>query len=63
MLEYKKIDILEGIDENKSKNSKEFSICHYCYFIHKNFKYDLYNGCSDVRMKVINFKKCCYYLF
>ena len=28
-LEYKKIDILEGIDTDKSHNSKECSVCHF----------------------------------
>ena len=50
--------ISEGIDVNKSSNSKDCSICHYWYFIDKNFKYDPYlcNGCSDVIMKAISFK-------
>ena len=29
MLEYKRIDILEGIDVNKTNLSKECGICHY----------------------------------
>ena len=58
MLEYEKIDISEGIDVNKSSNSKDCSICHYWYFIDKNFKYDPYlcNGCSNMIMKAISFK-------
>ena len=39
MLEY---DISEGIDLNKSNKSKEWDICHYWYFLDKNFKYELY---------------------
>ena len=29
MLEYDRIDILEGIDVNKTSASKECDICHY----------------------------------
>ena len=29
MLEYDRIDILEGIDVNKTNASKECDICHY----------------------------------
>ena len=35
MLEYKRIDISEGIDINKTNASKEFDICHYWYFLDK----------------------------
>ena len=36
MLEYGKIDILEGIDVNKTNASKKFDICHYWYFLDKD---------------------------
>ena len=32
MLEYDRIDILEGIHINKRNESKECDICHYCNF-------------------------------
>ena len=32
MLEYDRIDFPEGIDLNKTNASKEYDICHYCYF-------------------------------
>ena len=32
MLEYKRIDISEGIDVNKTNLSKGCDICHYWYF-------------------------------
>ena len=39
MLEHDIIDISEGIDLNKSNDkSKECDICHYWYFLDKNFK-------------------------
>ena len=50
MLEYDRIDISEGIDINKTNKSKEFDICHYWYFLDKNFNYEKYlcNGCHDL---------------
>ena len=32
MLEYKRTDISEGIDVNKTNLSKAYDICHYWYF-------------------------------
>ena len=40
MLEYDRIDISEGIDINKANASKECDICHYWYFLDKNFNYE-----------------------
>ena len=40
MLEYDRIDISEGIDINKTNVSKECDICHYWYFLDKNFNYE-----------------------
>ena len=41
MLEYDRIDISGGIDIDKKKNrSKECDICHYWYFLDKNFNYE-----------------------
>ena len=37
MLYYDIIDNSEGIDFNKTSSSKEYDICHYCYFLHKWF--------------------------
>ena len=41
---------------NKTKASKECDICHYCYFINKNFKDEQYlcNGCHDLMQKAMN---------
>ena len=57
MLEYDKIDISEGIGINKINASKECDICHYWYFLDKNFKYEpcLWNGCHDLMQKDIDF--------
>ena len=44
MLEYERIDVLEGIDANKSPDiSRECNLCcHYWYFVDKNFNYEPY---------------------
>ena len=57
MLEFDRIDISEGLDINKTNGSKECNICHYWYFLDKNFNYEsyLYNGCHDLMQKAINF--------
>ena len=58
MLEYDRINISEGIDIDKTNKSKECNICHYWYFLDKNFNYDPYhcNGCHDLMEKAMNFK-------
>ena len=40
MLEYDRIDISGGIDIDKTNKSKKCDICHYWYFLDKNFNYD-----------------------
>ena len=57
MLEYDKIYISEVIDINKTSASKECDICHYWYFLDKNFKYEPYlcNGCHDLMQKAMNY--------
>ena len=58
MLEYKRIDILEEIDINKTNNSKECMLCHYWYFLDKNFGYGPYlcNGCYNIMQQSADFK-------
>ena len=57
ILEYVEIHISEGIDINKTSASKECDICHYWYFLDKNFNYEQYlcNGCHDLMQKSANF--------
>ena len=57
MLEYDRLDILEGIDVNKTNASKECDICHYWYFKDTGFKYETYlcNGCHDLVQKAMSF--------
>ena len=56
MLECDRIDILEGIDINKTNASKECDICHYWYFLRKNCNYEpyLYNGCYGLMQKKLS---------
>ena len=50
MLEYDTIDSSEGSDINETKASKDCDICHYWYFLDKNFNNAQYlcNGCHDL---------------
>ena len=43
MLEHERIDVSEGIDPNRSNESKECDICYYCQI------------CHDLMQKAINF--------
>ena len=58
MLEYDRIDILEGIDVNKINKSKECMLCNYWYFLDKNFSYEPYlcDGYYDIMQKSNDFK-------
>ena len=58
ILEYDKIDISEGINVNKTNKSKECMLCHFWYFLDKNFSYGpfLCDGCYNIMQKSINFK-------
>ena len=57
MLDYDRIDVSKGIEINKTNASKEGDICHYWYFLDKNFNYEPYlcNGCHDLMQKPMNF--------
>ena len=56
MLYYDRIDFSAGIDVNKTCESKELDICHYCYFLNKDFEFqpDVCNGCQDVLLMSMN---------
>ena len=58
MIEYEIIDISEGIDINKTNKSKECMLCHYWYFLNKNFSYGPYlcDGCYHIMQKSIDSK-------
>ena len=58
MLECARIDLSESIDTTQNKLvSRECSLCHFFYFLDKNFSYQKYlcNGCHDISMKAISF--------
>ena len=55
MLFYDRIDINEGNNLAKSKNSKESIICHYWFFNYGfEFQNYVYNGCHDLTMLSVN---------
>ena len=59
MLEYDRIDISEGSDVKKCKEtSGQCSLCKFYYFLDKNFNYGPYlcNGCDDMSLKAISMK-------
>ena len=53
MLVYEKINTSDGIDVNMSDKSKECMLCHYWYFLDKNFSYGpfLCDGCYNMMQK------------
>ena len=62
MLQYDRIDISEGFDNNKNiLTSKKCYLCGYWYFINENFNYQKYmcNGCHDMSMKAISMHNLC----
>ena len=58
MLQYKNIDVSEGIDTNKTIVSKECMLCHYWYFKDVRFKFELHvcNKCYDVLVTAYDLK-------
>ena len=57
MLEYDRIDISEGTDIKKCKEtSKECNLCKFYYFLDKNFNCGPYlcDGCYDMFMKAVS---------
>ena len=50
MLRYQKIDVSEGIDVNKTSESKECELCHYWFFTDVRFKFEKHvcNRCHDL---------------
>ena len=57
MLKYKRTDISEEIDVNKTNLSKECNTCHYWHFKDIGFKYEPYlcNGCHNLMQKAMSF--------
>ena len=59
MLQYARIDASEGININKTSESKECMLCHNWYFKDISFKFQPYlcNGCHAVSMMAYELKK------
>ena len=53
MLEYEGIDVSDGIDVDMTNKSKERMLCHYYYFLDKNFSFEpcLCDGCYSITQK------------
>ena len=58
MIKYERINISERIDVDKTNKSKECMLCHYWYFLNKNFSYGPYlcDGCYNIMQKSVDFK-------
>ena len=56
LLYYNKNDVSEGIDFNKTSESKECNICHYWYFLSKGFKFqqNVCNRCHNLLITSTN---------
>ena len=56
-----KIDVSEGINTNKTSASKEYMVCHSCYFKDVGFKFEshLCSKCHDVLITTYELKKHC----
>ena len=56
MLYYKRIEVSEGIDVNKTSASKEFDICRHWSFLNKGFKLqpNVCDRCHDLFMISMN---------
>ena len=50
MLYFDRTNFSEGINVNKTSESKECDICHYWYFLNKGFKFqqNVGNGCHHL---------------
>ena len=58
MLVCERIDISDRIDVDMSSKSKGYMLCHYWYFLSKNFSYGPYlcDGCYSIMQKSNKFK-------
>ena len=58
MLKYDRIDISEGIDVDKTNESRGCNFCHYWYFLNKNVSYSPFtcDSCYDIVQRSTDFK-------
>ena len=56
MLYFDRVDVSEGIDVNKTSQSKDCNICHYWYIWGKGFKFQSHvcNECHHLLMMSMN---------
>ena len=56
MLYFDRIEVTGGIDVNKTSESKECDVCHYWYFLNKEFKFQLnvFSSCNDLLVMSMN---------
>ena len=56
MLYFDRISFSERIDDNKTSESKECDICHYCFFLNEEFNFQSHvcNRCHDLVMMSMN---------
>ena len=56
MLYYDNIDVLEGIDVNKTSALKKCDVCHYWNFLNYSFKFqqNICKRCHDLLMMSMN---------
>ena len=56
MLYFDRIDVFEVIDVNKTSASNECDICHYWYFLNKDFKFkpNVCNRCHYLLIMSMN---------
>ena len=59
MLRYQNINVSEGIDLNKTSESKKCELWHYWFFKDVGFKFEEHacNGCHDLLTMVYSLKK------
>ena len=57
MLKYYKIDVSDGIDVEKTNESRECKFCHYWYFLKRIFSYGPFtcDGCYDMVQRSTDF--------
>ena len=57
MLYFDRIDVSEGVDVNKTDDSRVCIICYYWYFLEISFRFQLEvcNECHDLMQKAMRF--------
>ena len=59
MLQYRKIDVSEGINTNKTSLSKKCMLCHYWHFEDVGFKFEPHvcSKCHNILMTAYELQK------